>query len=164
MPRAWHRPRYWDENDFDYRTGLANGLVTLTELRSGYFFGVNTPPDVLPDDHPVYQGQFDDFGLGHRLLTRRHRQEYMKSWGQHISPLLEKLLGFKTRAGKPLRDTRGVKHAQKLLFAKGSIRENIARREQSGSKHHNRLLKAALLPNLIVTCTWKVRTAWIYRH
>ncbi|RDW35164.1 WD40-repeat-containing domain protein [Yarrowia lipolytica] len=130
-------------------TELANGLVTLTELRSGYFFGVKTPPDLLPDDHPVYQGQFDDFVLGHRHLTRRHRQEYMKSWGQYISPRLQKLLGFKAREGKPLRDTRGVKHAQKQLFGKGSIRENIARRELSGSNQHNRLFKASFLPNPI---------------
>lgn len=130
-------------------TELANGLVTLTELRSGYFFGVKTPPDLLPDDHPVYKGQFDDFVLGHRHLTRRHRQEYLRSWGQYISPRLQKLLGFKARDGKPLRDTRGVKHAQAQLFGRGSLRENIARRELSGSPRHNRLFKASFLPNPI---------------
>ncbi|KAG5372898.1 DDB1- and CUL4-associated factor 11 [Yarrowia sp. C11] len=130
-------------------TELANGLVTLTELRSGYFFGVKTPPDLLPEDHPVYQGQFDEFVLGHRHLTRRQRQEYLKNWGQYISPRLQKLLGFKAREGKPLRDTRGVKHAQKQLFGKGTVRENIARRELSGRNTHDRLFKASFLPNPI---------------
>ncbi|KAG5360214.1 LEC14B protein [Yarrowia sp. B02] len=130
-------------------TELANGLVTLTELRSGYFFGVKTPPEKLPDDHPVYQGQFDDFVLGHRHLTRRQCHEYMKSWGQYISPRLQKLLGYKARDGKPLRDTRGVKHAQKQLFGRGSVRENIAKRELSGSNQHNRLFQASYLPNPI---------------
>lgn len=138
---------------------LACGLVSIQELRSGYFFGTKRPPNV-PEDHPVYSGLFDDSVLTHRPLAPQDRKLFLKKWGQYVSPRLQKILGFKAREGKPLRDLRAVHFAQERMFGGGSVRENLAKRETSGDSTHNKLFGASFLPNPIgqVVQTEEART------